>query len=206
MKWILQAALELLAMLIAYATNWLVVLFANEYGNLPYCLRWWQTYDNTLDVGWMISEGCVPKIFRYDYGKHYVYHYEHKTDEEMIPGYVDIIDPDFTLWERVQRYFCRAAWLYRNSNYGFSYEVNGRVIDGSQNKVVIDIDRTNNEQWLSYVPGSLWGCTWSFFYCKKYCKYFRLRIYLGWKLKGITNGVARHMLAISLNPFKRVEK
>lgn len=205
MKWILQAALELVVMVIAYATNWLVVFFADEYGNLPRCLRWWQTYDNCLDVEWMITEGVVPKIFRYDYGKHYIYNYEIKTDNVMIPGNVIIIDPHFTLWERVQRYFCRVAWLYRNSNYGFSYEVNGRTIDGTKNVVVTDINEKNNRQWFSYVPSNLWSCTWSWFYCKQYCPWFRLRIYLGWKLKSITSGTQRAMLAISLNPFKSLE-
>ena len=44
--WIVQAIFELCAMVIAYLTNPIVVLFADEYGNLPKCLRFWQTYDN----------------------------------------------------------------------------------------------------------------------------------------------------------------
>ena len=39
----------------------------------------------------------------------------------------------------------------------------------------------------------------------KYCRWFRLRLYLGWKLKGVTAGQQRHMLALSFNPFKRLE-
>lgn len=72
MKWIFQAVAELVAMVVAYLTNWLVVLWADECGNLPCWLRYWQTYDNTLDVGWMIYE--VPEWARYDYDKHYLYH------------------------------------------------------------------------------------------------------------------------------------
>lgn len=206
MKWFFQMILELLAMIVAYATNWLVVFFCDEHGWLPKCLKWWQTYDNCLDVEWMITEGIVPKCFRYNYKKHYVYHYEYKDGEVMIPGYVELINADFTFKERAQRYFCRVLWLYRNSNYGFSYYVNGRDVDGAKNIVKKDIKEPNNEQWISYIPNCLWNITWSVFYCKQYCRWFRLRIYIGWKLKGIRNGKQRCMLAISVNPFKGLEK
>ena len=111
MTWILYAILTIVSMVVAYITNPIVVLFADEKGNLPHCFRWWQTYDNCLDVGWMISEGHVPKLFRYDFDKHYIYHPEDKS-YGLNPGYVDIIDPKFTIKERIQRYFCRLAWLY----------------------------------------------------------------------------------------------
>lgn len=87
-KWIPQAIAELLAMLIAYATNWIVAAFADEYGQLPQCLKLWQTYDNPLDIDWMIYEGCVPKFARYDFNRHYQYVPEDKGDNYMIPGKV----------------------------------------------------------------------------------------------------------------------
>lgn len=118
MLWIIEAAASFLFMLIAYITNPIVVLFADEKGDLPRIFKWWQTYDNCLDIEWMISEGHVPKIFRYDFNKHYVYHLENKKNG-LIPGYVDVIDSNFTIKERIQRYFCRLAWLYRNTGYGF---------------------------------------------------------------------------------------
>lgn len=204
MKWIIQAILELCAMVIAYLTNWIVVFFADEYGNLPKCLRFWQTYDNCLDVEWVITEGCVPKFARYDYSKHYIYHYEEKDGEKMIPGYVDIIDPNFTIKERFQRYVCRTYWLYRNSNYGFSYEINGRNVIGSQNKVVKDVKTDTSRIWISYVPDDIWNVTWSVFLFIPYFPgcHLKLRLYLGWKLKGITTGKQRCMLALSINPFR----
>ena len=209
MKWLLQLPLEFLAMAIAYLTNWLVVLFADEYGWLPNCLYWWQTYDNTLDVRWMVYEdGCTPKFAHYDYDKHYIYHYEEKYDDgTIVPGYTEFASEygkNFTLYERFQRYICRVCWLYRNSNYGFSYYVNGRKTDSSKLVIVKDIDDENNEQFIAYQDGeNLWNVTWCFFYCKQYCKRFRLRLYLGWKLKAKHSG--RHMLAISFNPFKPLE-
>ena len=35
MKWLLQAVAEIIATVIAYLMNWLVVLLADEYGQLP---------------------------------------------------------------------------------------------------------------------------------------------------------------------------
>ena len=206
MKWILQAIAELLAMLIAYATNWIVAAFADECGQLPKCLKWWQTYDNPLDVEWMVTEGVVPKFARYDFKRHYEYHYEDKGDDYMIPGYVVLLDPNFTLWERFQRYVCRLWWIYRNSNYGFSYYVNGRTVNGADNVVKRDIDLPNNRQFVSAVKGgNWWSKTWCYYYEKPYCKFFKLRVYLGWKLKSVYEGKQRHMLALFFSPFRKVD-
>lgn len=206
MRWFIQIIFELLAMIIAYLTNPIAVLFADEYGNLPKCLRFWQTYDNCLDISWVIYENHVPKFCQYDFNKHYIYHYEVKTDNVMIPGYVDLIDPNFTLKERVQRYFCRTYWLYRNTNYGFSYEINGREVDGEKVIVVKDIDeRPEKRIWISYIPDDFWNFTWSIFLFIPYYENskFKLRAYLGWKMKSITSGKHRCMLALSINPFRQ---
>lgn len=207
MIYLLKLPLEFVAMFVAYLTNWFVVLFADEKGDLPKCLYWWQTYDNCLDVDWMIYEHCVPKFAEYDFNKHYIYHLEEKPkDGTVIPGYVDIIDPNFTLKEKFQRYICRVCWLYRNSNYGFSYYVNGVTIKSVDDLVILkDIDEFNNEQFFCYDKSkNILIRPWSLFYCKKYCKWFRFRLYIGWKLKG--KKVGRHMLAISMNPFKPLEQ
>ena len=207
MKWLLQAVAEVIATVIAYLTNWLVVLFADEYGQLPKALKLWQTYDNPLDVEWMVTEGKVPKFARYDFCRHYEYHYEDKGEDYMIPGYVVLLDPNFTLWERFQRYVCRLWWIYRNSNYGFSYYVNGRTVNGADNVVKRDIDLPNNRQFVSAVKGgNWWSKTWCYYYEKQYCRWFLLRIYLGWKLKGVYSGTQRHMLALHINPFRNVEE
>ena len=100
---------------LCYITNPIVVLFCDKYGNLPKIFRLWQTYDNCLDIDWMITEGVVPKIFRYDFKKHYKYYPEEKSNEELVPGHVAILDDDFTFKERVQRYFCRLLVI---SKYG----------------------------------------------------------------------------------------
>ena len=206
MKWILQAMLEVIATIIAYLTNWFVVFFADECGQLPKCLKWWQTYDNPLDVEWMVTEGVVPKFARYDFKRHYEYHYEDKDDDYMKPGYVKLLDPNFTLWERFQRYVCRLYWIYRNSNYGFSYYVNGRIVDAEKQIIKEDVNTENTRIFKSIVKGgSWWSATWCYYYEKPYCKWFKLRVYLGWKLKSVYAGRQRHMLALFFSPFRKVD-
>ena len=196
---------EIMAMIVAYLTNPIVVLFADDKGELPKIFKWWATYDNCLDVGWMLTEHCVPRWAEYDYDRHYVYHYEEKYDDgNFIAGYVDVLDDNFTLKERVQRYVCRVCWLYRNSNYGFSYYVNGADVDKENIRVVKNTKEPNNEIFVAYETGkNIFTASWSAFIYKQYCKWFCLRVYLGWKLKGLSSG--RHMLAFSVNPFRRAK-
>ena len=203
MKWCFQAILEVIATIIAYLTNWLVVFFADEYGQLPKCLKWWQTYDNPLDVEWMVTEGKVPKFARYDFKRHYEYHYEDKGDNYMKPGYVKLLDPNFTLWERFQRYVCRLYWIYRNSNYGFSYYVNGRVVDAEKQVIKEDVKTETTRIFKSIVnDGDWWSRTWCYYYEAPYCKYFKITVYLGWKLKSVYRGTMRHQIALFFNPFR----
>ena len=206
MRYFVCLIFEIMAMIVAYLTNPIVVLFADEYGELPECFKMWGTYDNrSLDVGWMITEHCVPKWAEYDYNSHYVYHYEKKFNDGTVwPGYVIILNKNFTLKERLQRYVCRACWLYRNSNYGFSYYVNGVDVNGSDLKVVKNTSEPNNEIFIAYEKDKdVYNTAWSVFVYKQYCEYFCFRAYLGWKLKGLSDG--RHMLAFSVNPFRRVK-
>ena len=196
LKWLLFAIADSLFTIQCYITNPFVCLFADEYGNLPYILRWWQTWDNTLDVEWMVTENKVPRLFRYDYGKHYVYHYE--NHDAGVAGYVYIIDPSFTLWERIQRYFCRLAWLYRNTGYGFSYEVTGVSINGTDIIKTQDIS-TSDYRYMVYYTKNYFMIR----YEKPWCKWFRWRIFLGWKMQDVDILQSKRcMLAFYVNPFK----
>ena len=199
--------------LICLLTNPIVVLFCDKYGNLPKIFRLWQTYDNCLDVDWMISEGVVPKVFRYDFNKHYKYYPESKTNVEMIPGHVVILGDDFTLKERVQRYFCRVLWLYRNSAYGFAYKLLGITYTGIHQHV-LENDQTKGKQifvsfiedphgidrYFSVKSAEYWTVPFT-------NKQFRFDIYLGWKLSGTQEytNEKRAMVAIRINPFLSVK-
>lgn len=210
-KYLFYLVFDLLFRLQCYITNPIVVLFADEKGNLPKYLQWWQTYDNCLDIQWMITEGIVPKLFRYDFNKHYVYTPEYKDNGEMVPGHVLIIDPVFTKWELVQRYFCRLAWLYRNTGYGFSYNITGCTYNTSNNirteQRYFDIGKTiefrhilnSKDNLLAYKRAIIWVLPYL-------NKKFKLDIYLGWKLQEYTKPYnLRAMLAFRISPFRSVK-
>ena len=121
----------------------------------------------------------------------------------MKPGYVKLLDPNFTLWERLQRYVCRLYWIYRNSNYGFSYYVNGRVVDAEKQVIKEDVNTETTRIFKSIVnDGDWWSRTWCYYYEAPYCKYFKIRVYLGWKLKSVYRGTMRHQIALFFNPFR----
>lgn len=123
MLWFIFYPMNLMLSILCYLTNWLAVLFADERGELHGSWLYWQTWDDSLDVEWFVKE-TVPKIFRYDFDKHYVSTRE--APEYLKPlgrdkGAVKCINNEFTLKERIQRYFCRVLWLYRNNGYGFAF-------------------------------------------------------------------------------------
>lgn len=201
MTYIFYLILDIMFTLICYVTNPVVILFSNEHGELPYPLRWWQTYDNCIDIPHTINSG-VPKLFRYDFDKHYKYTPEFKNKYVMKPGYVEILDPNFTVWKKIQRYICRNVWLYRNTAYGFSYEVCGRYVLADKVKTYVDYNYAENDKcYIAVVNDNriFLNKTWSIFYTKKYCKWFYLRIYLGWKFKGTAG---QSMIAFHINPFR----
>lgn len=143
---------------------------------------------------------------RYDFNRHYRYHHENKSNGGLIPGYVEILDPDFTIKERIQRYFCRLLWLIRNNGYGFAYEVLGANFNPKYHVVEIDEERKNYIHWKSYIVNK--PEIWCYSLTKPWCKWFQLRIYLGWKLRGFTHGIPnqRAMLACHVTFLHRVEK
>lgn len=210
MAYIFYVFADILANIIAYITNPIVILFANEVGQLPKALRYWQTYDNPLDIEWMITENIVPKIFQYDFRKHYIYHPEVKGNGYCVPGYVDLIEPKFTIKERIQRYFCRLWWVYRNTAYGFSYEVLGKRYIIKNIKVVKNETYGKHDKFIySYdVTTNIWNKTFKIYIEKPWCKWFYLRIYAGWKLTNDTttdmNAKNHSMIAVYINPFRRL--
>ena len=220
MYYFLLLIVKIITALLCYLTNWFVVIFADEYGQLPKIFKLWQTYDNCLDIDWMIDEKIVPAIFRYNFHKHYIYHPENKSKDKMIPGYVEIIDPNFTFKEKIQRYFCRIAWLYRNNAYGFSYYWLGKEINYDNQIVIKNIKTNNQEIYFSYIKKkdkkeNKWAAFYNFF-LSEWCFYYHcpynktkpnssLRCYLGWKFKFSSEDIDTYycQYALSINPFKQ---
>lgn len=202
-EWTLLALEQFIFRLICYITNPFIVLLADEQGELPEWAKYWQTYDNCLDIEWLISENIVPKFMQYDFNKHYTYYMEDKGDGYMIPGYVVVKDPYFTLKERVQRYLCRVWWLYRNTAYGFAYWRNGRYYLVDDTDILVDRRSGTMNRYYWVVSNDVW----CIYVQHQWCRRYYLRLYLGWKLKGVRGykHINRAMLAFHINPFRKVE-
>lgn len=221
--WLGQLIGCIITNIVCYLTNPIAVLFADVKGECPhegfwsFWELWWTDDNNSLDVAWMIDEDIVPKIFQYDYHKHYEYHYEDKSTGNTIPGYVDVLDANFTLKERIQRYFCRLCWLYRNNAYGFaglffsvSYKPVDTLIRDRQNEKYSDqfenilLNGYVNEgkkRWLNE--------KWCYRLEWVYCSRFYLRIYLGWKLTFVADDpetTYTSHIAAYIWPFRQIPK
>lgn len=197
LKWFLLAILDVAFNIVCYLTNPIVVLAASEYGNLPWLLTWWDNYDDCMDVEWFIKEGHVPGWAVYDYDRHYKFHDSNEAlkTRGIAKSYVDILDWNFTLKERAQRYVCRVLWLYRNCAYGFSYYVTG--IDVYKKDIVkVKTDAADGYTW--YVTDyafcykderpSVFGMHWDNF--------------VGWKFQDVESDKERCMLAFRITPFQ----
>lgn len=197
-KWLLYTIADIIFNIIAYLTNPFVLLTADDLGNMSsFFDRYWGNWDDRLDIDWMIDEGHVPKIFCYDFHKHYKYHDPYEAEKLIgeYRGYVDLLDPNFTLWERVQRYFCRLIWLYRNNAYGFSYYVTGIDINAGD---VVKVKTEDKDGYTWYVTD------YAFCYKDERPNFFGMKWdnYVGWKFKSMDHPTERCMLAVRITPFQ----
>lgn len=197
-KWLLLTVLDVLFNIFAYITDPVVLLFADDYGNLPAIFKWWENWDDHLDIDWMVDEHHVPSFAEYDFHKHYRYHTPAEAEKLIgeYRGYVELLDSDFTLKERLQRYVCRLWWLWRNNAYGFSYYVTGIDIH-KEDVIKVKTDEKDGYTW--YVT--------EYAFCYKderpsFCGY-RWDNFVGWKFRWIEHDVERCMLAFRINPFAR---
>ena len=198
-KWVLCAILDLLFNIVCYITNPVVCLFANEYGELPGVFYWWANWDDGLDVDWMVYEHEVPKWAEYDFNRHYKYHNEWEAEEitGLHHGFVEILDDNFTCYERLQRYVCRLAWMYRNCAYGFSYYVTGVDVDGSK---VVEEKTYKQDGYMFKTAPNAWVLSYN---QPSFIKGHRWKIFLGWKMQSVPKDkTEKCMLAFCINPFK----
>lgn len=73
-RYLLYAVLQILCMILCYLTNWLVVLFSDEEGELSGIFHMWQTWDDTLDNPSFINNS-LPKFLNYGWHSHYEQYY-----------------------------------------------------------------------------------------------------------------------------------
>lgn len=186
MFYFLLMPLNLVVMLLCYFTNPIVCLFANEEGELPGVLKYWQTWDDSCDSGFFVKTR-VNSIFRYDYDSKYE-EYMGTTPELSVTGnirrFVKVRDgATFSFKERIQRYFCRVLWLTRNNGYGFAFYIFGVDIKGCNLEIKKDILDGDNEYRFAYDrTKNILIRPWVFYYNWQINDRLYWNIYLGWKI------------------------
>ena len=196
MTWFILAALNLFCILLCWCTAFIVVLFANEEGELPRLLKGWQPWDDSCDSEQEVLEEA-PKWLRYDF------HAKYYVTEGEIPGtgrtrrYTNIYPwAKFSIKERLQRYCCRVMWLMRNPAYGFGFYLLGRTVDCSN--VIWVTPRDGYRIGYDRADKSM-DAAWSIKDDRRINKYIRKSWYLGWKIPVNGTGVVRCMIATRLS-------
>jgi len=193
--WLIYFILSLVFMILCYPTNPLVVPFADINGELPSFLKYWQTWDNSCYCSDSVEH--APKFLQYDWARHYR---EYKGTDPYLASvnrdrwFVSCIDPNFTMWERIQRYCCAVLWLTRNCSYGFSFYLLGLTISPT-----LEIKQSENTIFVREVfSKALWGA----FMYKNTAKIFSLWGYevhwnnlIGWKIDTTAQFDTRSMIA-----------
>ena len=193
--WLIYFILSLVFMVLCYITNPIVVLFADEDGELPSFLHYWQTWDNAVWCQDGVS--CAPKILQYDWAKHYK---EYKDADAYLKSvnrerwYCVCIDHNFTLWERIQRYLCGVLWLTRNCSYGFAFYLLGLNISPN-----LEIRQSANTIFVREIfADGLFGA-WMYKNTAKICTICGWEIHwnnlLGWKIDTSAKYDTRAMIA-----------
>ena len=165
LKYLIFAFCQLVCMVICYLTNPIVVLFADDEGELPASLKLWQTWDSSLDNRQYVLYDC-PKWLSYDFDEYYdtaVMCIGHGRSKKIV-----LTKNPFPkrLW--LKHYLNRVFWLYRNTGYGFAFYLFG--VDPKPETI-----RRKGERFSI--------CSNAFRYKNdaKISKHLRWCIYLGWK-------------------------
>lgn len=197
--WLLWLIPASLITIICYATNMVACIFANEEGELPSFLSYWQTWDDSTDAEYYMHN-AVPRCIDYDYSAHYVC--EEGTTPKLavvnrtrlfsraIPG------AKWTRKQRLQRYACRVLWLMRNCAYGFCFWAFGQNVRGSDMVWL----KNNAETKIGYDGSrSKWLAPFIIKSDARINKYFRWKVFLGWKIAADSSNVpTRAMFAYRL--------
>ncbi len=193
--WFLYFILSFVFMVLCYPTNPLVVLFCDINGELHGIWKYWQTWDNSVFC--IDSVEHAPKFLQYDWAKHYK---EHKDADDYLRSvnrkrwYVTCIDPNFTWWERIQRYCCGVLWLTRNCSYGFSFYLLGLTVSPK-----LEITASANTKFVREVSSlKSWGA-WMYKNEAPIFKAFGYVVhwnnFLGWKINESAEVDTRAMIA-----------
>ncbi len=178
-QWIVYSPISLFFYIVALVINPILPLFADIRGELPGTLgRLFQTWDNSLDCSDTVD--ILPSWLMKYWSKHYVEHKDTTPELERVGQsrwFVECINTDFTIWERICRYIARTYWLYRNASYGVNFwylgEISpaGHLVD--KGHVTVD-ERLGLSGVFAYKNSDLILKLWKLS--------INWNIYIGWKL------------------------
>ena len=204
--WFLYFLVSLVCMVLCYLTNPIAMLFADINGELPTILKYWQTWDNSVFC--RESAENAPKFLQYDWAKHYR---EYKGTDPYLASvnrdrwFVSCVDPDFTLWERIQRYFCGVLWLTRNCSYGFSFYLLGLTVSPT-----LEIQESENTKFVREVYGQGLFGAWEYKNTAPIFTAFGWTVHwnnlLGWKIDESAKYDTRAMIANRIAFYVEKEK
>ena len=203
MIWIIYLPLMFLVMLICYVTNPIVALFADKNGELKGFWHYWQTWDDSLDSKFMMTEVIPDKYKKLDYG--YNDKYIFSQDKETLKEYEAVIDKstlkdgvELTTKEKFQRYLCRVLWITRNCAYGFAYYIFSAK--GNVKDIQYKTNTSDNEGNYFYLASddsqNILIRPWTCKFYKHFIGPIYVMGYLGWKMPVWRNsGKYRSMIA-----------
>lgn len=193
-------------MVLCYLTNPIVVLFADINGELPGILKYWQTWDNAVCC--VDSVEHAPKFLQYDWSKHYK---EFRDADAYLQSvnrtrwYCVCIDPNFSLWERIQRYCCGVLWLTRNCSYGFAFYMLGKTVSPT-----LEIRDSANTRYVREMYGSGLTGAWMYKNTAPIFSAFGWVVHwnnlLGWKIDTSAKYDTRAMIANRIAFYFEKEK
>lgn len=193
--WFLCFLLSLAFMVLCYPTNPIVVLFADENGELPGVLKYWQTWDNSVYCSDSVEH--APKFLQYDWARHYREHLDADAYLKSVNRkrwYCTCIDHNFSFWERVQRYCCGVLWLTRNASYGFAFYILGADVSP-----LLEIKKSENTIFVREIFGGNIGGAWMYKNTAPIVKAFGYVVHwnnlLGWKIDTSATLDTRAMIA-----------
>lgn len=186
LKWLLYVIPSFIFTILCYLTNPIIVLFADDDGELHGFLHYWQTWDNPTNPSDLLT--ILPSCMTTWYDGHYEEYYASIGELARLGRgrwYTKCYNHTFTTKERVMRYLCRVYWLTRNSAYGFCFYLLGADQNpyhtwASDGYMTMDIDDTSMWQYTNS-DRIFWKLYWN--------------INLGWKLRSDAQMTTRCMIA-----------
>lgn len=191
--WLPKFIIDELFTIFCYITNPLVVLFLKKDWNLPAIFSWWQTHDSYMNGMGKLGDG-INAFDETNLGQ--------GGSEYFYKRYFNMMNGNW-----FKRYWVALLWIYRNTGYGFSFNVLGFTIN-KKAKIAIHNGKFDGLGCLKvYITNTNGSEAFQYYYAKKYSifgKEFKIRINIGYKFWENPKMNKKYMIVSSIVPIKAV--